>query len=211
MKSTIAFVVCLLVVSKGAHAEGCDQPPSLKGTDTPYSLWGKCLGFSPLSDGMRIPLGSIVQVLPNAGSQLTLTADRAVLTDEFLRDVFEAPRKEELRTHPLLQRGIGLTVTPNELQITLQPTVILNLRTDMPEDPSYRTYKGSPDFTVRSAPAKAFASTELSRISREFSDVFVHYKARAKQASRTLLPDGRSRWSVDTEDLPRAQEPRMTN
>lgn len=174
-----------------ACAEECVQPDRLVGTDTPYALWGKCLEFQPLSAGSRLPLGSIVYFPVKGGSgSLTISVDRSNLTKELIDDLFEKPDATLLATHHLAQKGMVLALTPTRLRITLYPSVVVSLRSDIRGDSQYRSFSGQPTFVVDEVVGKAFASTDLARISSRFSDVYVQYVMPGVTSWTRQLPDG---------------------
>ena len=195
--------------SRAARAEGCVQPDELRHTDTPYSLWGKCLQFTPLSVGSRIPLGSIVYFpLKEQGGSLTISVDRSAVTERLVKDLFDRPDDRILATHHLAQRGLALVLTPTRLKLTVYPSVIVSLRSDIPSDPAYRSFLGQPTFVVDQIQGKAFASTDLKSISNTFFDVYVQYVMRATATATKVLPDGSTRGFANLEDpLPTRQLP----
>jgi hypothetical protein len=192
-----------------ASAEGCDQPDHLRNTDTPYSLGAKCLDFKPLSPGSVLPVGSIVYLpITDQGGALALSIDRSFLSKQFLNDLFERPVDDVLANHQLAQKGIVLALSPARLQITIYPSVIVSLRSDILGHPRYRSFVGQPIFTVERVPTKAFASTDLDRISTAFSDVFIQYMMRWNSSTTKVLPDGQTQITGNaSEILPPRQLP----
>jgi hypothetical protein len=163
------LAICWLIVHSPANAEGCDQPAELRNSDTPYSLGAKCLEFRPLSPGGSLPVGSIVYVpIADRGKPLTLSIDRSALSKPFVDDLFAHPNEQVLASHQLAQKGIALALSPTRLYLTIYPSVIVSLRSDMLGYPRYRSFVGQPMFVVEKVPDKAFASIDVSRISSAF-------------------------------------------
>ena len=196
-----------------ASADGCVQPDALRNTDTPYSLWGKCLEFRPLSLGSRLPLGSIVYFpIQKDGGSLTISVDRSALTRQFVEDLFDQPDHRVIAKHQLAQKGVRLVLTPKRLKVTIYPSVIVSLRSDILDDPKYRSFISRPTFVVEEIAGKAFASTDLDRISTAFFDVYIQYLMHASTTSRKELPDGSTQGSSTISDLlPLRQLPSKAN
>jgi len=208
---SLVVVIGLLGVATEATAF-CEQPSALVGSQTPYSLWGTCLSFSQLSPESRVPLGSMVLV-PKARekSLLTLSVERSALTQTFVEDAFDHPNEEILAAHPLTRRGIELVLTANRLKIIVHPGVVLRLRTEVPGQPSYRTFSGNPSFVIEAVNGEAYASTDMATMAKSFSDVFVDYRLPGRESSRTVLSDGSTQIigaPVSDDDLPPARRPR---
>ena len=205
------FLVLTLFSASAAFSQGCDQPRELRGTDTPYSLWGVCLRFSPISRETRLSLDSIVYLpVKEPLGRVTLFVDRTALTQQFIDDFFDHPRQDVIDRHQLGQRGIVVSLTPKRLKIAIHPSVILRLRTDMLGDSSYRTFVGQPTFMVEEVSGKAFAATDLNRIASAFPDLYFQYVVRMAETASRTLPDGRTQsvGTIRTEDaLPPRQPP----
>jgi len=196
-----------------AHAEGCDRPRELLGTGTPYSLWGKCLGFSRVTLNSQIPADSIVYFpwKSNTG-HLTISVDRSALTPQFVEDVFNHPRSEILNAHQLAQRGIALSLTPSRMRVTIYPSVVLRLRTDVLGNPGYRTFLGQPEFKVEDVSGDVYVATDIARVESTFPEVFVQYVFPMTESGRRVLPDGQVQLmgTVPSQDvLPPRQAPSL--
>lgn len=201
--------LAFLHLTPDANAEGCEQPDALRNTDTPYSLNGHCLEFKPLSPGSRLPIGSIVYFpMANREGALTMSVERSALSKQFVDDLFERPDDSLLATHQLAQKGIALVLTPRRLKMTIYPSVIVSLRSDIPGDPTYRSFTDRPVFTIEEVSGKAFASTDVDRISTAFSDVYIQHIVRMSKPSTKVLSDGRTQFTGSISDsLPPRQLP----
>lgn len=189
-----AWLLCgFALFGAPAYATGCEKPKQLWGTDVPYSLWGVCLEFTPIDRRTRVPLDSIVYFPAKEQGELTLSVERSALTQQFVEDVFDSPKKEILEAHQLAQRGVTLSLTPSRLKITVYPSVILRLRSDMLGDSTYRTFVGQPTFVVDGLSGRAYVATDLARIASAFSDVYIQYIVRMNEVASETLPDGTHR------------------
>ncbi len=211
MKPSIWFGLAVaLLASPAAHAEFCEKPSELRDSDTPYSLWGKCLTFSKITRSSRLPLDSIVYFPVKRPGTLRLSVDRSELTSQFIEDVFDRSNPAVLEGHHLAQRGISLSLTPKHLEITIFPSVIVRLRSDILADPNYRTFNGQPTFVVEEVSGDVYVATDLNRIASAFQDVYVQYVMRFTETSTRSLADGRTQasGSVSSHDaLPPRQMP----
>lgn len=211
MKKPIYLLVALATwACSVAYAQGCDKPRDLWGTDTPFSLWGRCLEFSKIARDSSFPAGSIVY-FPWKGmpGRLTISVERSALTPQFIEDVFDRPKSEILDAHQLAQRGVALSLTPNRMNMTIYPSVVLRLRTDILGDNAYRTFIGQPTFKVEDVSGDAYVAADISRISSAFPEVFIQYVFPMKENSTRVLPDGRTQ-STGTVPSQDALPPRQT-
>jgi hypothetical protein len=209
-----ALMLFVLFAPLASYAAGCAQPLELSGTDTPYSLWGRCLNFSKISLKSQLSLDSIVYFPAKGPGELSLTVDRAYLTQEFIADVFDASRAGVLENHQLTQRGVKLELSPTRLTITIYPSVVLRLRSDIPGNPNYRTFRGTPVFVVESVSGVAYAATDSRRVAEEFADVFIQHVMRFTETGTKALPDGRTQSigsAVSNESLPPWRMPARVN
>lgn len=190
---TCVLFVLVMGACSVCHAQGCDKPRDLWGTDTPYSLWGRCLEFSKIVRDGKLPANSIVY-FPWKGmpGRLTISVERAALTAQFIDDVFDHPKSAILDAHQLAQRGVALSLTPTRMNVTIYPSVVLRLRTDILGDTSYSTFIGQPIFKVDDISGDAYVATDIGRVSSAFPEVFIQYVFPMKETSTRILPDGRT-------------------
>jgi hypothetical protein len=140
--------------------------------------------------------------------------DRAALTPEFITDVFDVSRSVVLENHQLAQRGVRLELSPTRLTITIYPSVVLRLRSDIPGNPNYRTFRGTPIFVVESVSGDAYAATDLKKVAKEFADVFIQHAMRFTESGTRTLPDGRTQSigsAADDKSLPPWRMPAKVN
>ena len=187
---SLASVVIALLAPLTSSPAGCVQPPELSGTDTPYSLWGRCLSFARVERGARLPLDAIVYFPATGPGSLKLSVDRAALTQEFINDIFDAPKPSVIEDHQMTQQGVRLELSPTRLNITIYPSVVLRLRSDIPSNLRYRTFRGTPMFTVENVSGAAYAATDSKRVSEQFDDVFIQHVLRLTESTTKTLPDG---------------------